>query len=333
MTTSKQGSAESGTSPGDSVGGATQDAVGVRSRTGSNASTSSEGRGSRVNITNCLEGGEHVAKRTRSATRSRSAARGDPHRGDTNAPAHESEGEKTGDEASDSGGKRAGSKRANANTESSPSRKKQSRKVPANSQQSNGQISRDEEERELWEIMYDTSNPIKPSKKGADMKSESEFAAEFRQQPTNDLAARMLDSAEVIRNVAYKSKNLCGTFQRGLKETAHIIRAASAVLAARSQDNPETHQKILEELRKEIQELRNDNEQLRSQIVGLQKKVERGEWTAPPPPRLEKETTNSRFFGKPGQYDMEVESEHENYPPARTPMSTSTPALRKIPRG
>lgn len=109
----------------------------------------------------------------------------------------------------------------------------------------------------------------------AKLKSEVELAGEYRQKPTNDIAAEVLDAVKVIRNVAGKSKHLQGPLQKGLRERANAIMAATTVLAGRSETNPAGHQQVLEELRKELEDLRHDNEKLRQEVKLLKEKVER----------------------------------------------------------
>lgn len=180
-------------------------------------------------------------------------------------------------------------------------------------------------ERELLLEMFGAFIPIAISRTEARLKSEAELAMDFRQQPTNDLAATVLQSAETVRNVAYKSKNLHGVCQKSLKEMSLMIRAATSVLVSRSQTNPKIHQQVLEEMRKELQDLRYDNQQLRSQLANLQEKLDRRERAVPP--RLKREAAISSFFSRQGEQDMEVEAGYKDLQPDLTPMSA--PQLRR----
>lgn len=252
----KQGSAESGTSPEDSVEGVTRAAAGERSRRGSNAPISSEGRGRRASRKR-LDGAESIACRTRSASKADSHKSDEPgvtiasdidceivHPNASNSQ-NASEVEDCDDNASIASGSKAGSKGASVTgMNSPPARKRGCQEVAGSKSKSEkGQTAQkaEENEDEILAMIYDTSNPMPVSNTERTMKSEAEFAEEFRQQPTNDLAARLFDTTEVLRNIVYRSKNLSGMYQRSLKELAIQIKAATSVLSGRSQTSPDAH--------------------------------------------------------------------------------------------
>lgn len=168
----------------------------------------------------------------------------------------------------------------------------------------------------VWEVLHPTV-PVEASKKEAKMVAELEFACDYRQQPTNDIAAQVMKAVEVIRSVAYKSKNLHGGFQKGLEETAFFIKAATTKLAERSQMIPGQHPEVLEELHKELQDMRCENEKLRKEVAHLREKMERGEHSdlRIGPPLLERKADH-----------MEVEVRMET---PSTWVSLSLPILRK----
>lgn len=74
------------------------------------------------------------------------------------------------------------------------------------------------------------------------MRSGVELTNEYKQKSTNDIAAEVLRSVEIIKGVALKPGRLQGPLQKGLKENATAIQAAITVLASRTQEDPDQHQ-------------------------------------------------------------------------------------------
>lgn len=70
----------------------------------------------------------------------------------------------------------------------------------------------------------------------------------------------LTDGAETIRNVVKRSKNLKGTFQRSMKETAEAIEIASRKLASLSASS-------------EVLELEKENKALRAEVGSLRKEM------------------------------------------------------------
>lgn len=95
-------------------------------------------------------------------------------------------------------------------------------------------------------------------------RTELEFAEEFQNTGSLQIAATVTSYADTIRKVAEKySKNLKGTCVKELKEAAAAVVAAVEALSRRNQlpQNEEVEEEM-EKFRKEIRELRHTNKKM-----------------------------------------------------------------------
>lgn len=120
--------------------------------------------------------------------------------------------------------------------------------------------------KEVLEQVLDSKIKAKDTKSSANMKQAHEFAAEFKQTPSQDIAAQVFESMESIRKVAEKSKNLKGDLKQALRKAANIAGGAMVEIEKRLSGS-----KVIEEIRNELKSLRYENEKLKNEIERLKK--------------------------------------------------------------
>lgn len=257
----EQGRTSSNTRLGDSERDeTTTSATGQRSRSGSNASTSSVGsKGAVIRLSKeDREAAESVANRTRSSSRSVTPKTNVGAQSETDTvivvsdtsrqgmEQSSSEEEHENDGAQSDTGSQQGSqsgKRQRTKDDNSPPVVPTKRRGPGRPEVTGDYRVKKavQAERNFWENREEELcilNPVRiaqVSRAEAKLRSETELAEEYKEKPTLDLTAEAMESVTVIRNMADKSANLKGSLQKGLREKANSLIAVATILATRAQ--------------------------------------------------------------------------------------------------
>lgn len=101
---------------------------------------------------------------------------------------------------------------------------------------------------------------------------EAKMEEEVRAAPSQDIAAELLKTANKVKEIAAKFRNLRGTYMKTLKDCARYVRVAADALANRALGAP-THQDG--EREREVTRLREELRQVKGELSALKNERER----------------------------------------------------------